>query len=80
MTTAIRSIVIVGGGTAGWITAGRIAAKHKSNSDSGIKVTLIESPNISIIGVGEGTWPTMRNTLMKMGISETEMDKGMECR
>lgn len=69
---AIKSIVIVGGGTAGWITAGRIAAEHKSNNPAGIKVTLIESPNISIIGVGEGTWPTMRKTLMKMGISETE--------
>ena len=72
MNTAIKSIVIVGGGTAGWITAGRIAAKHKSNTSAGIKVTLIESPTINIIGVGEGTWPTMRNTLMKMGISETE--------
>jgi tryptophan halogenase len=72
MSTAIKSIVIVGGGTAGWITAGRIAAKHKSSNGAGIKVTLIESPNISIVGVGEGTWPTMRNTLMKMGISETE--------
>lgn len=67
---AITSIVIVGGGTAGWITAGRIAAKHKNNPK--ISVTLVESPNIKIIGVGEGTWPTMRSTLMKMGISETE--------
>lgn len=70
MSTAITSIVIVGGGTAGWLTAGRIAAKHKSNIN--IKVTLIESPTINIIGVGEGTWPTMRTTLMKLGISETE--------
>jgi tryptophan halogenase len=70
MSNPIQQIVIVGGGTAGWITAGRIAAKHKSNPD--ICVTLIESPSISIIGVGEGTWPTMRNTLMKMGISETD--------
>ena len=70
MSNPIQQIVIVGGGTAGWITAGRIAAKHKANPD--ICVTLIESPNISIIGVGEGTWPTMRNTLMKLGISETD--------
>ena len=68
--SAITSIVIVGGGTAGWITAGRIAAKHKGNPN--IRVTLVESPSIGIIGVGEGTWPTMRSTLMKMGISETE--------
>jgi len=72
MNNPIKSIVVVGGGTAGWITAGRIAAEHNSKDPNGIKVTLIESPNINIIGVGEGTWPTMRSTLMKLGISETE--------
>jgi flavin-dependent dehydrogenase len=70
MSKQTKSIVIVGGGTAGWITAGRIAAEHNNNPD--IRVTLIESPSIKTIGVGEGTWPTMRNTLKKMGISETE--------
>lgn len=72
MVKAIKSIVIVGGGSAGWITAGVIAARHAANSAEGIQVTLIESPNIKTIGVGEGTWPTMRSTLMKMGISETD--------
>lgn len=67
--SAIQNIVIVGGGTAGWITAGRIAAHHKAND---IQVTLIESPNIPTVGVGEGTWPTMRNTLVQLGISETD--------
>ena len=38
----------------------------------GFSVTLIESPDIRIIGVGEGTWPTMRSTLEKMGVSETD--------
>ena len=38
----------------------------------GFTVTLIESPNVPIIGVGEGTWPTLRSTLQKMGVSETE--------
>jgi tryptophan halogenase len=69
---AIRSIVIVGGGTAGWITAGRIAAKHRANAPEGVRVTLIESPTIGTVGVGEGTWPTMRTTLKKIGISETQ--------
>src|SRR5690606_41376613 len=71
MTTPLRSVVIVGGGTAGWITAGTIAAKHHAASEFGIKVTLIESLDIKPIGVGEGTWPTMRGPLRKMGISET---------
>lgn len=72
MNTPVKSIVIVGGGAAGWITAGRIAAKYKDNKAANISVTVIESPTINIVGVGEGTWPTMRNTLMKMGISETD--------
>lgn len=63
-----RSVVIVGGGTAGWITAGLIAARHGKH----LKVTLVESPNVKIIGVGEGTWPTIRSTLKKIGVSETE--------
>ena len=64
----VRSICIVGGGTAGWLTAGIIAARHRS----GLRITLVESETIGIIGVGEGTWPTMRSTLKKMGVSETE--------
>ncbi|MGS2722383.1 tryptophan halogenase family protein [Porticoccus sp. GXU_MW_L64] len=73
MDKKIKSVVVVGGGTAGWITAGRIAAEHRvANSDSQISVTLVESPTTKIIGVGEGTWPTMRATLSKMGISETD--------
>jgi tryptophan 7-halogenase len=72
MATAVRKIVIVGGGTAGWLTAGTIAAHHKSDHPDAIQITLIESPDVPIIGVGEGTWPTMRGTLEKMGISETD--------
>ena len=72
MTKAIKSVVVVGGGTAGWLSAGLIAAQHRANSPEGIQVTLVESPTIATVGVGEGTWPTMRSTLMKLGISETE--------
>lgn len=72
MTAPVRNIVIVGGGTAGWLTAGVIAARHKERIAAGqFSVTLIESPNVPIIGVGEGTWPTLRGTLEKMGVSET---------
>jgi tryptophan halogenase len=38
----------------------------------GFSVTLVESPSTPIIGVGEGTWPTLRSTLKKIGVSETE--------
>ena len=72
MVTRIRNIVIVGGGTAGWLTAGIIAAKHRSRIPHDFTVTLVESPNVPIIGVGEGTWPTLRSTLKKIGVSETD--------
>ena len=53
MDNLVREITIVGGGTAGWLTAGVIAAEHMANSDSGVKVTLVESPDVKPIGVGE---------------------------
>jgi flavin-dependent dehydrogenase len=71
MVRPVRSICIVGGGTAGWLTAGIIAARHRQ-SGGGLQITLVESETIGIVGVGEGTWPTMRSTLKKMGISETD--------
>lgn len=68
---SIRHIVVVGGGSAGWIAAGLIAAKVRQHPDSPINVTLIESPRVGTVGVGEGTWPTMRSTLRKLGITES---------
>jgi tryptophan halogenase len=70
--TPVRRIIIVGGGTAGWLTAGVIAAKHRGRMPGGFSVTLVESPNTPIIGVGEGTWPTLRTTLARIGVSETD--------
>ena len=64
------NIVIVGGGSAGWLTAAILAADHQA--DPHINITLIESSSVPTIGVGEGTWPSMRATLARIGISETE--------
>ncbi len=77
--TPVKSVVIVGGGTAGWLTAGVIAAKHRPRMEGGFSVTLIESPNTPIIGVGEGTWPTLRTTLAKIGVSETQFFRECGC-
>lgn len=68
MSNPVNNIVILGGGSAGWLTAGIIAAEHGSN----LAITLVESPDVPIIGVGEGTWPSMRETLRKIGVSETD--------
>lgn len=70
--TAVARIVIVGGGTAGWLAACLIAARANPSSAAPISVTLIESPDIPTIGVGEGTWPTMRRTLERIGLSEAD--------
>lgn len=69
---SVRHVVVVGGGTAGWITAGVLAAKCVKEQGRDLTITLIESPTIGNVGVGEGTWPSMRTTLQAMGISETE--------
>ena len=66
--SSMHHVVIVGGGTAGWLAAGVLAAKLSANHI----VTLIESPNIPSIGVGEGSWPSLRDTLLDIGISEVE--------
>lgn len=68
----IKKVVIVGGGSAGWLVAGILAADHNAHLPEGIDLTVIASPEVNTIGVGEGTWPTMRGTLKRIGISETE--------
>lgn len=69
MERPIERIVIAGGGTAGWLSACRLAAWVRQR-DLAITVTLIEDPDTPTIGVGEGTWPTMRRTLGVIGIDE----------
>src|SRR3982751_2124618 len=68
-----RSVLIVGGGTAGWITAGYLARMLGAQSPDGVQIRLVESADIGTIGVGEGTFPTIRRTLQRMGISETRL-------
>ncbi|MBX9898956.1 MAG: tryptophan 7-halogenase [Qipengyuania sp.] len=64
---AIERVVIVGGGTAGWLSAATLAARLPH-----LSIALVEAPDIPTVGVGEGTWPTMRETLRAIGIAEGE--------
>ena len=63
----IQSIVILGGGTAGWMTANKLIASWPH-----CKVTLIESEDIGIIGVGEGSTPYLKAFFTEIGLNEQE--------
>ncbi|MEL0253651.1 MAG: tryptophan 7-halogenase, partial [Novosphingobium sp.] len=67
MIGSVQQVVIVGGGTAGWLSACLLAARRPE-----LAIALVEAPDIPTIGVGEGTWPTMRETLATIGIPEAE--------
>ena len=64
---AIKKIVIAGGGTAGWMAASLL---HHRWASKGIQIVLVESPNIGIIGVGEGSTPSLRHFFAELGISD----------
>jgi glycine/D-amino acid oxidase-like deaminating enzyme len=66
---AVRSIVIVGGGTAGWMTAMILA---NALIDRGVSISLLESPTVETIGVGEGSTPWLRGFFDGLDIEESE--------
>ena len=66
--TPVRDIVIVGGGTAGWMSAA-VLAKLLGGA---YKIRLVESDEIGIIGVGEATIPNIRNYNGTLEIDEDE--------
>ena len=69
---SLKSIVIVGGGSAGWMTA---AALSSLLNPDDVDITLVESEAIGTIGVGEATIPDMINFNQILGISEDEFMK-----
>lgn len=68
--TKIRKITIVGGGTAGWMTAALLSQLF---NDGGFDIKLIESDEIGTIGVGEATIPAIRNYHALAGLDQVAM-------
>jgi tryptophan halogenase len=66
----MKKIVVVGGGTVGWLTA-LFVQKFWKNTD----ITLIASSKIGILGAGEGTTPNFPGLLTKLGINLDDFEK-----
>ena len=62
-------IVVLGGGSAGWITAALFA---KAWGNQGSAITVVESPEIGIIGVGEGSTPQLKAFFEHIGVDEVK--------
>lgn len=62
-------LAILGGGTAGWMAANLFA--HNWRKDK-VQISLIESPDIGIIGVGEGSTPTLKRFFEMLAIPESQ--------
>jgi len=70
-----RKVFIVGGGSAGWITAALMNAAMNAGGRRVVDIALIESPDVPRIAVGEATVPTVRQILAACQIDEIDFMK-----
>lgn len=70
MNNSPKKVVVIGGGTAGWLAAGYLASLVGRSRD--ISITLVEASDVGVIGVGEATIPTLVGTIRDMGIDEDD--------
>ena len=67
----MKKIIVVGGGTMGWLTALFVRKFYNSDAD----ISVIASSKIGILGAGEGTTPNFPGILAKLGVNENEFLK-----
>ncbi|ACV26523.1 tryptophan halogenase family protein [Kangiella koreensis] len=75
----IKKVLIVGGGSSGWMTAAYLdAAINKKGTQKKISIELVESPDIPRISVGEATVPSIRHLLATIGVTEVDFMKSTD--
>ncbi|MDA8621036.1 tryptophan 7-halogenase [Psychrosphaera sp.] len=74
----VQRLVVVGGGTSGWLSAAYLAKFFELKGGEAPLITLIESSDVPTIGVGEATIPFIKETLQFLGISEWDFIKNTD--
>lgn len=75
----MRRVLIVGGGSAGWMAAAYLnGALNERGENPTVEITLVESPDIPRISVGEATVPSIQHVLAVVGLDETEFMKAAD--
>ena len=72
MATKPYDYIIVGGGSAGWMAAAYLEAALRDNGRRPVEISLVESPDVPRIGVGEATIPNIKHILAVIGIDPIE--------
>ena len=78
MNTPYRSVLIVGGGTAGWLAAAFLQRTLCGDPANPVDIHLVESAEIGTIGVGEATVPTLRQMMRLLDIPESALFVGAD--
>ena len=65
-----KRVLVVGGGSAGWMTAAYLNAALNGAGRKVADISLVESPDVPRVGVGEATIPNINHILSVIGIDE----------
>src|SRR5476649_2427472 len=68
-----KHLVILGGGTAGWLAAAYLDRIYNTPERRSLPITVVESATMGRIGVGEATFPNLRDVFSFLGLNETEL-------
>jgi tryptophan 7-halogenase len=71
-------VLIVGGGSAGWVAAAYLEAALRNDPRAKVEITLVESPDIPRIGVGEATIPSISHVLSVIDVNPAEFMRAVD--